>query len=244
MSMTPPDKPVAAERVRQNLVRAQNVRAEADADPVQAKRRRRLKIWQVERLTRTYADMVSHPRHGPPSEFFRTDLYGPKEVSQRDRDIERVYPTMVRLLPASALDVVATAFEVDALSEELDHDLAVILWEELKCEDQINDAIYAEGYRRSGKKTERERQIALVLRLGWDLDKLIRTPFLYTSLKLMRAPAKMAGLGELQSFLERGFTAFRGMGGADEFLAIIKKRETIILEKIFAGDPHPFEVAP
>ena len=38
-------------------------------------------------------------------------------------------------------------------------------------------------------------------------------------------PARAAGLGALQSFLESGFDTFRAMHGAREFLAQIETRE-------------------
>jgi hypothetical protein len=50
----------------------------------------------------------------------------------------------------------------------------------------------------------------------------------------------MAGLQDLQDFLERGFEAFRAMGGAEEFLALIRERETEILNRLFSGEPGPF----
>ncbi|HEX5130330.1 MAG TPA: hypothetical protein VFV90_11320, partial [Usitatibacter sp.] len=60
------------------------------------------------------------------------------------------------------------------------------------------------------------------------------------TLKLMRTPAKLAGLQDLQDFLERGFTAFRAMGGAGDFLASIQARETEILNRLFSGAAKPF----
>jgi hypothetical protein len=52
----------------------------------------------------------------------------------------------------------------------------------------------------------------------------------------MRKPARLAGLSKLQSFLERGFAAFRKMGGADEFLRLVIARERKLLNALFAGD--------
>ena len=57
------------------------------------------------------------------------------------------------------------------------------------------------------------------------------------TLKLMRAPALLAGLGELQAFLERGYAAFSAMrGGAGEFVTIVVARERAISEALLAGD--------
>ena len=47
----------------------------------------------------------------------------------------------------------------------------------------------------------------------------------------MREPALLAGLGELQAFLERGYAAFGAMrGGAGEFVGIVVERERAIAE--------------
>ena len=56
----------------------------------------------------------------------------------------------------------------------------------------------------------------------------------------MRRPARAAGFAALQSFLERGFAAFRKMGGAGAFLATIDERERRLMEAIFGGESAPF----
>jgi hypothetical protein len=57
---------------------------------------------------------------------------------------------------------------------------------------------------------------------------------------MMRQPARLAGLTGLQDFLERGFGAFRAMGGAEEFLRTIESRETQIMDAIVGGATEPF----
>ena len=54
---------------------------------------------------------------------------------------------------------------------------------------------------------------------------------------MMRKPAELAGLDELQGFLERGYRAFGVMrGGASEFVSIVVARERAISEALLAGD--------
>jgi hypothetical protein len=69
---------------------------------------------------------------------------------------------------------------------------------------------------------------------GHRLDALVHKPLVSRTLKLMRHPARLAGLSELQNFLERGFDAFRRMHGAQEFLATIRRRETTIVNELFS----------
>src|SRR5208283_3051409 len=77
----------------------------------------------------------------------------------------------------------------------------------------------AAAYRAADRAADRERQIDLIALLGQALDKLAQIRFIGVTLKLMRPPAQLAGLVELQSFLERGYAAFGAMrGGAGEFV--------------------------
>jgi hypothetical protein len=57
---------------------------------------------------------------------------------------------------------------------------------------------------------------------------------------MMRQPARLAGLSALHDFLERGFLAFRKMGGATDFLATIDAREKALLESLLEGETTPF----
>ena len=194
-----------------------------------------VKRFQSHRLARTYADLSAQPRYRAATRFFLDDLYGEKDFSSRDREMLKIMPVMARVLPASAVDTAASAIELEALSESLDQALAEALGEA-----KLDDASYAEAYRESSTRPDRERQVALVVAVGNRLDTLVRKPFIAQTLKLMRSPARVAGLSDLQDFLERGFEAFRAMHGAHEFLETFSRREKQILAKLFSGNPDPF----
>ncbi|MBL0140931.1 MAG: hypothetical protein IPP91_02425 [Betaproteobacteria bacterium] len=193
-----------------------------------------VKSWQAVRLARTYADLLVDPRYAKATAFFLGDLYGAKDFSGRDEAMRRIYPIMVRTLPRGAVETAALAIEVDALSEDLDRRMAAAI-----DPGPVTEASYARAYRRVGARAERVRQIELIDNVGRRLDKLVVMPFLFATLKVMRGPAKLLGLEELQTFLERGFVAFRHMGGAEHFLATISGRESEILNRLFSGHPNP-----
>lgn len=194
-----------------------------------------LKLWQAQRLQRTYADAASQPRYRAATAFFIEDLYGAKDFSSRDDAMLRIVPVMKRILPASAVETADLAIELEALSEDLDHRLAAQL-----AAGPITEKTYAQGYRAMGARAERERQIELLGSAGRHLDVFVHKPFIGQTLKLMRTPARLAGLADLQDFLERGFDAFQRMQGADDFLALIQRRETQILNRLFSGAAEPF----
>jgi hypothetical protein len=60
--------------------------------------------------------------------------------------------------------------------------------------------------------------------------------------KSVRGPARAAGFGRLQSFLEQGLNAFRVMGDGTEFIETIWSRENLIMQRLFAGAEEPFGI--
>ena len=225
----------ATELVRQ-LDRARALHDERAASPGLAARLDRLASWQARRLDATYADLAQSARYAPAIAFFRSDLYGPGDFSRRDADLARVAPVMTLALPSRVIATVAAAMELSALSHELDRALLA----RLDPAAPLSVAAYCDAYRALANRTERERQIALIVEVGRALDRYVRKPLLRATLAAMRYPAYAAGLGALQSFLERGFDAFQAMGGARKFLAVIEERENALLNAIFAGDRAPF----
>ena len=127
--------------------------------------------------------------------------------------------------------------QLHALTEELDHAMG-FGWLQLESSMQDDDkTLYAEVWRNVGRRVERELQLSSVLKVGQELAHLTRTPGLRMMLKMMRRPASAAGLSSLQSFLESGFDTFselNGRGkGAQEFLRIVRERESRLIEELF-----------
>jgi hypothetical protein len=224
----------AAAMLRTNLAQVRGLRREAGADAALGADRNRLRTWQSERLALTHHDLLEHRRFGPPAAFFLSDLYGPKDFSQRDEDIERIAPTMVAVLPAAGIHTVAVAIGLDALSEALDAAMVRQL-RRLRANESIDASAYARAYRACDNREQRVRQIELVGEIGRALAQLTHRPLIGSALKLMRKPAQAAGLGALHEFLQNGYEAFRHMGDADEFLDAIAGREWAIMQGLFAG---------
>ncbi|NND60937.1 MAG: hypothetical protein HKN49_11790 [Gammaproteobacteria bacterium] len=101
----------------------------------------------------------------------------------------------------------------------------------------LNQALYAQAYRDCDNRELRLRQIELIQETGEMLDEVVGHPLIFFTVRLVRAPAHAAGLGELQKFIERGLGAFKQMKGATHFLQTIHNRETFILKEILSGGP-------
>ena len=227
------DKEAIGHQLAAGIAEAQALRAERMDDSAPGDFPR-LKEWQAARLAGNYADLLASPRHKPAAEFFLSDLYGPKDFRSRDDELARVVPIMVHVLPARALATLLEAVKMDALSESLDTAMVLAL-RKLGKSTAIDWPSYVAAYRICGRRKDREMQIDLIDRIGKTLDRLTRMPLIHFSLKLMNGPAHLAGLGDLHSFLQRGFDAFSYMKGAEEFLAIVTERETALMKELFAN---------
>ncbi len=221
---------LSAESLLKELRAVDAERACRAADPGLEARVQALKAWQQRRFADTYADLLAHPRYEAATRFFLHELYGPDDYRQRDAQFARVIPTLTRLFPDEVVGTVAQLARLHALSERLDTCLA----RHLPSPD-ITPAGYATAWRACGEPASRQLQIELTMAVGQSLDQLTRKPLLRQTLKLMRGPAQMAGLGSLQQFLESGFDTFRAMRGAGEFLATVEQREDALARSLFSA---------
>ena len=220
-----------ATRIQQHLSAVETERRRRDTAPGLAASVATLKSYQQQRFARTHASLLAHPRYGRAANFFLNELYGPQDFTQRDAQFSRIVPALVRLFPADIVDTVESLAAVHALSERLDTAMAVHLDGAAPAR-----AAYVRAWQGTGEPAARARQIELVMRVGEALDRHTRSFMLRTSLKAMRGPARAAGMGALQSFLEAGFDAFGAMRGAKEFLATIHSRETALAKRLFEPD--------
>ncbi len=223
-------------KLREQLATAREQRLLAKNDPATLASCMALKTFQSQRLARTHADLLGDPDTRDAALFFLEELYGARDLTQRDSDVERIIPTLEKLMPYHTLEVITDAITLDALSETMDSIMARHLGQHFDAAD------YASAYREFTSSAERQRQIELVQALGNALCHLVRIPFLSVTLVMMRGPAKMAKLGNLQNFLERGFTTFKAMKKPQAFVQTITTREMHISQRIFDGEADPFNL--
>ncbi|MGA7329658.1 MAG: hypothetical protein WBX25_35550 [Rhodomicrobium sp.] len=99
----------------------------------------------------------------------------------------------------------------------------------------LDETKYVKAYRAVGRGADRERQIYLIEHLGRALNSLTQNRLIGATLSMMRKPAALAGVRELQNFLERGHSALRFMKGADEFIETVTSRERALMTAWFSA---------
>ena len=200
-----------------------------------------LRQWQSRRLQTTYADLLDDPQYRPACLFFLSDIYAPRDFSQRDHDLQRLHDFLAKVMPPAMIALLTEIVELNRLSNALDQQLAQVLAGRLGVTDAITSEQYAEGYRLCDNHAERLRQIDLMISVLTEVGQGARSRAVGAAVKLMRLPAVRTGWVELYDYLRNGHAAFKGMRRVQTFVDLVEQREKRILERIFAGHPQPFE---
>jgi len=206
-------------------------------DPALASASTQLKRFQAARFKATYADLLYDPRYRTATSFFLKELYSDLDYTERDQQFARIANTIARLFPQAVVDTAAALADVHALTEQLDDKMAAQwLAHEQPLDVRQACALYISCWRAVADPGMRARQLEVVLHLGEQLNRLTGKLGLRSLLRMMRRPAAAAGLSSLQQFLESGFDAFADMRGAEEFLSLVKTRESDWTERLFHSD--------
>ena len=224
----------ASDLIRTHLARVSQLRAQAQAQGSQSAVET-IKHLQARRFRGTYADFLDHPRYAAATRFFLDELYGVHDFARRDAQFARIAGALERLFPEAVSQLAVDLCETHALTEMLDHQLAM-QWLDLDTSLPPAER-YMLAWRRTGDRASRERQLAVVQHMGLELQRLTRMKSLRLGLRMMRNPAKAAGLDALQHFLESGFDAFSTLGDARPFLETIRQRESGWVQALFDADP-------
>ena len=230
----------AAQTIRDAVARVGAIRQEATFNPDLRTALVTVKAFQAKRFAGTYADLLRSAEYGSAARFFLNDLYSDKDYSQRDAQFSRIAGALQRLFPQQVIATAVLLAQLHLLTEELDWEMASRWGPRTATLSHGDVTHYIACWRAVARGEDRIRQLEMVLTVGKDLDRLTRTPGLRLMLRMMRGPAKAAGLGSLQNFLETGFDTFANMSGkgrsAEEFLNTIRIRESSWIQRLSHGD--------
>ncbi|MCF6226154.1 MAG: hypothetical protein L3J22_07640 [Xanthomonadales bacterium] len=195
-----------------------------------------IQSWQLQRMQADYLDFSQQPDYQPAVNFFLQELYGDFSFIDRNQDLRKVYPVMVKLLPTTMLDTLTNALTFQAHSLKLDMQMAEAKHQgqpQSSASGKMDLELYIKINRNAVLQQDRRRQVGQVVSLGKALVKAAEHTMLLRLLKMMRLPAKSAGFGQLHEFLENGLSAFKRMPDAGYFLNTVEQRETAFIDKLY-----------
>ena len=196
-----------------------------------------IKNFQAKRFAGSYSDLLQSDLYREAALFFLEELYSDKDYSERDTQFARIAGALERIFPEQVVQTAVSLAQLHRSTEELDRAMA----EEWMANAHLPEVTrYVLAWRRVGGRAERNRQLTTVMNIGNELGRLTRTPGLRRMLRMMRGPAKLAGMGALQKFLETGFDTFAEMGhavdGVKHFLDTVMAREANLIDQLFDAD--------
>ena len=231
----PSDHTDAATHIRTAVARVQALRQSGETTPSLGAAVLHIKHIQSRRFVGTYADLLDSDHYRPAARYFLDELYSARDYRQRDAQFARIAGTLQTVFPRPVVQTAVALGQLHADTETLDHQMAQA-W--LAQDGTGDDATrYLQAWRSTGQRALRDAQLAGVLFIGRELERLTRLPGLRLMLKMMRRPAQAAGLDALQQFLEAGFDTFAGLArqpqGTAYFLGCIASREGTLMDAMF-----------
>jgi hypothetical protein len=178
-----------------------------------------LQVFQSSRLRRDYGDLAAIPMYEPVGEFFFSELYGPRDFSERDDNARRLQH-FLHIVPGVHLRDIEEILDLIGLTAHLDDGLTLRLIEAGAPVD-FGEATYERLYREAGNYAERLRQIELIQSSLRNVFRLSRSQLLGIGLSRSALLARLAGFEAGHNFLLKGYRALRGVGEIDSFATTI-----------------------
>lgn len=228
------DRKSAAARFRRAVARSNELHAEYLDDPGLYESYDRFTRWQLDYMLPFFSDLLEPEGYAEAVDFIVSDLAG-VGVSERDREIERATPVIVRSLPTHALETAAAAVELNARALEINLGICRELLVDGELPPAITEKDYFIACRKVSSYEECMDLVKLATDLGETLKKLVRVPLIGGLLRTMRKPAHAAGFGALQEFLETGYLTFRRISDIDRFLDHLRERLDQVFGRIYCS---------
>ena len=226
----------AAPKLREYTDLSNAIHREYLGDPELLQQYEHFVRWQLDYMLPFYEDLGATADRAAAVEFFVSELTG-INISERDREFAKVVPLMSRMLPGKALHAVTTAMQLNARVLGINLAICRELYQEVAIDTAITEASYCSACRRASRLEECLDLVHLTATIGRDLNQLIRIPMIGLTLKAMRVPARLAGFGALQKFLETGYRTFNDLQDVDTFLDDMTARMTEVFTRIFTEPP-------
>lgn len=226
----------SASIIRNSMAQVQTLRTRVSRNPDLVQALHEVKTIQARRFAITYHDLLHSNDFKDCAEFFLTELYSERDYSHRDEQFARVAGAITVAFPDKLMVMAVHLAKLHLVTETLDVAMAE------KWAQEINRPIadrYLRAWKALDSNAQRQWQLNTVLLIGRKLGTLTRQRGLQLLLKMMRRPATIAGLSELQLFLEAGFERFRNLSKRDDalqtFLQTIQVRESEWIRMLIAS---------
>lgn len=188
--------------------------------------KKQVKLFQIKHIESSNQDFIKDSNAKGALNFFLDEIYGIKDLSKRDEEVERFIFTMEKLISKDTLEVIFNAVNLNLITETLDNSLA------LQLKPNFTEEDYKKAYIQSSKE-QRLEQVEIIEKLGTSLSSLVKIPFLGMLMKTMTIPAKAQNVYNLHLFLQKGLEVFKSTRNANSIIHTVATREKDYINQMF-----------
>jgi hypothetical protein len=190
-----------------------------------------LQTFQSERLRRDHADLAVDPQYQAIGEFFFTEMYGPRDFSNRDSQARRLLQ-FVNVIPGLTLRDVEPALSLLDLSNRLDDEVIACLVE-LDAPLTFDEHSYERAYRLADNYDLRHEQLELVRTALYNVHHTAHNPLIRLTLERTSGLAERLGMADIHTFLRKGHEAIQPVRDIYRFVETVYVREKDRLDRIY-----------
>lgn len=197
--------------------------------------KKQVKVYQIKHIEADNQDFIKDFNAKGALNFFLEEIYGTKDLSKRDEEVERFISTMEKLISKDTLEVIFNAVNLNLITETLDNQMAEQLSENFTQEE------YQSAYLKTSKSL-REEQVDIVEKLGNSLSSLVKIPFLGMLMKTMTIPAKAQNVYNLHLFLQKGLEVFKSTKNSNAIINTVANREKAYINSMYSKSNHSLKM--
>lgn len=213
-------------------------------DPILKKRLHEAQAWLKLRIQNTHHDLFDQKENLLMAKYFMNRLYGGPEFDDLALQIERLLKyahKAEKIIPENAIKTGLKSVGLAVLAMQLDEQVAVQLLKDYPADQKIDDEMMRQTLIKLDQHDARLEQLNLLDELGLALDKYMRSFIMHTAFKMCKGAASKYHFELMYDFIGEGFLAMKPMKSAAKFIHEFTVKEKIIVEKVHAGDPKPFQ---
>lgn len=201
-----------------------------------------VQAWQKQRMQNTHAQLFAEPNHVKIAAYFLNRLYGGDEFETLARQLERILPKakkIERIVPKTAIETGNFGISLAVLAVQLDEAVAAYL---LQNQLDVTATNMVKAYHACDQKAQREKQMALLSKLCYRLDKYVRSFMLKKAFDISKGAAYNHGFNALYDFLGEGFDAMKPIKSMEKFIEPFCDAELLLIQQVHECVPNPFVI--
>lgn len=184
--------------------------------------------WRMQYMAHCYTPLMSDPSYNFLLQYYFEKIYSGIDLSELGeakmalKFINRVF---------TGTDMLHAALEFNAITGEINQALAEYIFEEENTE-ALTEELYSEACHKLQIVAKLDQQINCFEDFAKDLNSTLSNKVIYTSIKIARLPAKLAGCSNLYRLVSDGFETLRKIDNPEKIAETFISHERITISRL------------